>query len=189
MTFAAIVLAAGAGTRFGGGKLSAPLDGVPLVHHAIRAARAAPVARVVVVASEALDIGEWPDTPPVERVTLASEALSASLRAGLAAAGQIDGAFVFLGDMPRVPHPVAGQLAAALGDAYAAVPFHDGHAGHPVLLSARSFADVATITGDRGAGQLLKGREDVVRVDCSDPGVLLDVDTRAEIERLRNPKV
>jgi len=184
MTFAAIVLAAGAGTRFGGGKLSAALDGVPLIHHAIRAARAAPVARVVVVASAELEIGAWPGTPSIERVTIASEALSASLRAGLAALDDIDGAFVFLGDMPRVPHHVAGQLARALGDSYAAVPCHQGRAGHPVLLSARSFADVAAISGDRGAGQLLKGRGDVLRVDCGDPGILLDIDTRQDIERL-----
>jgi molybdenum cofactor cytidylyltransferase len=187
MTFAAIVLAAGAGTRFGGGKLSAPLAGVPLIHHAIRAARAAPVAQVVVVASAGLDIGVWPGAPCVVRATIASEALSASLQTGLAALDEIDGAFVFLGDMPRVPHHIADQLAKALGDNYAAVPFHDGRAGHPVLLSARSFADVATITGDRGAGQLLKGRKDVARIDCDDPGILLDIDTRQDIERLRNP--
>ena len=187
MNLAAVVLAAGASTRFGGGKLSALLNGVPLVHHAIRAACAAPVERVVVVASATLDIGEWPEAPPVERVVIDSQALSASLKAGLAAVGPIGGVFVFLGDMPRVPHQVAGLLAAALGDAYAAVPHYQGRAGHPVLLSARSFADVATVTGDKGAGQLLKGREDVVRLECDDPGVLLDIDTRGDMERLTNP--
>lgn len=187
MKLAAVVLAAGAGTRFGGGKLSAPLEGEPLIHHAIRAARAAPVARVVLVANAALDIGEWPGEPPVERVTITSEALSASLQAGLAALDPVDGVFVFLGDMPRVPHRIASQLAEALGKGYAAVPYCEGRAGHPVLLSARSFGDVATITGDRGAGQLLKGRADVIRVDCDDPGVLLDIDTREDIERLRSP--
>ncbi len=181
-----MVLAAGAGTRFGGGKLSAPLDGEPLLHHAIRAARAAPVSRIIVVASTALTIGEWPGNPPVERITVDSDALSTSLKAGLAAAGQCDGAFIFLGDMPRIPHSIAGQLAAALGKNYAAIPGHQGLAGHPVLLSARSFADVSTITGDRGAGQLLKAREDIAWVDCDDPGVLLDVDTRQDIERLKN---
>lgn len=185
MILAAIVLAAGSGSRFGGGKLSALLDGEPLIHHAIRAARAAPVARVIVVASPALDIGEWPGVPPVERVTVESDALSTSLKSGLTAAGKVDGAFVFLGDMPRVPHHVAGELAAALNGSYAAVPRHEGRAGHPVLLAAGSFADVATITGDKGAGQLLKGRTDVAWVDCADQGILLDVDTRLDIERLR----
>ena len=180
-----MVLAAGAGRRFGGGKLSALLDGEPLLHHAIRAARAAPVSRVVIVASSALSIGDWPGNPRVERITVESDALSTSLKAGLAAAGHCDGAFIFLGDMPRVPHCIAGQLASALGENYAAMPTHRGLAGHPVLLSARSFVDISTIIGDRGAGQLLKGRDDVAWVDCDDPGVLLDVDTQQDIEQLK----
>ena len=49
LSFAAIVLAAGASTRFGGGKLSALLDGEPLIHHAIRAAQAAPAQPAPVV--------------------------------------------------------------------------------------------------------------------------------------------
>ncbi|MCJ2184388.1 NTP transferase domain-containing protein, partial [Novosphingobium sp. 1949] len=102
--YAAIVLAAGAARRFGSDKLSAPLEGEPLVFHAIRTARLAPVERVIVVAHCALAIGDWPGTPPVEPVRLASDALATSLRAGLAAAqahGALDGVFVFLGDMPR----------------------------------------------------------------------------------------
>ena len=44
-----LVLAAGAGSRFGGPKQLAPLAGRPLLEHALRAAAAAPVDRVVVV--------------------------------------------------------------------------------------------------------------------------------------------
>ena len=83
MTLAAIVLAAGAGTRFGGDKLSALFRGEPLIAHAIRAARAAPVARVVVVCPPALDIGEWPGEPAVQALRISSPELSASLKAGL----------------------------------------------------------------------------------------------------------
>ena len=186
MTFAAVVLAAGAASRFGSDKLSAILDDEPLVHHAIRAARAAPVSRVIVVAKRGLDLGDWPGAPEVERVTIASAALSTSLKAGLAAAGDAQGIFVFLGDMPRMPHDLAGRLAAALQGGYAAVPFCEGRAGHPVLLSARSFADIAALTGDAGAGKLLKGRADVVRIECSDPGIVFDVDRPQDIDRLRS---
>ncbi|MBM3596252.1 MAG: nucleotidyltransferase family protein [Alphaproteobacteria bacterium] len=176
MRLAAVVLAAGKATRFGGDKLSASLDGEPLLHHAIRAARAAPVKRVIVVTMKGLDIGQWPGTPMVTRVEIASDALSTSLKAGVEAAGDVDGLFVFLGDMPRVPHPVAGRLAKALGDDYAAVPICNGKFGHPVLLSARSFADLAGLAGDAGAGRLLKARADFAHVECGDPGILLDVD-------------
>jgi molybdenum cofactor cytidylyltransferase len=173
---AAVVLAAGSATRFGGDKLSALLDGEPLLHHAIRAARKAPVERVVVVSRDGLDIGKWPGAPPVESIAIASDALSVSLRAGIVAASGMDGIFVFLGDMPRVPSHVAAQLASVIRNNYAALPRHDGRRGHPVLLSARSFADVARLTGDAGAGKLLISREDIAFVDCNDPGILLDVD-------------
>lgn len=184
MKLAAVVLAAGKAARFGGDKLSAMLDGEPLLHHAIRAARKAPVERVIVVAKEGQDIGEWPGAPEVTRLVIASHALSDSLRAGIAEAPGVDGLFVFLGDMPRVPYAVAGRLASALGDSYAAVPQHDGRSGHPVLLSARSLADMARLTGDAGAGKLLKARDDVACVDCDDRGVLLDVDRPEDLGNL-----
>lgn len=184
MRLAAVVLAAGKATRFGGDKLSALLEGEPLLHHAIRAARAAPVERVIVVTRTGLDIGQWPGEPTVERAEIASNALSVSLRVGIAAAQGMDGVFVFLGDMPRVPPQVAGQLARLLGDNYAAVPRYAGKSGHPVLLSARSFADIALLTGDAGAGKLLKTHSDVAFVDCDDPGVLLDVDRPEDLDAL-----
>lgn len=178
MTYLALVLAAGSARRFGSDKLSAPLDGEPLIRHAIRAARAAPVERVIVVARPGLDIGAWPGDPVVETLHIASPDLSTSLKAGIAAARDAGakGAFVFLGDMPRVPHGEAARLAAMMGDAYAALPRHEGRTGHPVLLSARAFADMAALSGDSGAGPLLKGRSDLVFDECPDPAIHFDVD-------------
>lgn len=179
----AVVLAAGRATRFGGDKLSATLDGEPLLFHAIRAARAAPVARVIVVARPGLETGDWPDAPPVEVVRLESAALSDTLKAGIPAAGGTAGAFVFLGDMPRIPHGLAARLAAAIGPAYAAMPRHEGKPGHPVLLSARAFADIAALTGDEGAGRLLRRHGDVVFDECTDPAILFDVDRPEDLKK------
>ena len=184
MRRAAIVLAAGAARRFGSDKLSADFLGMPLVHHAIRAARGAPVERVFVVAHPALDTGCWNGAPPVETVRITSAALSGSLRAGLAAARDMDAAFVFLGDMPLVPHAVAARLADRLGRGYAAMPRYGGMPGHPVLLARRAFADVERLQGDAGAGKLLRSREDVIYDDCSDSHVLADVDRPADLARL-----
>lgn len=182
MSFVALVLAAGAGTRFGGDKLSAQFGGEPLLFHAIRSARAAPVSRVVVIASADLEIGTWDGQPPVEVVRVTSAALSSSLKTGIAAVQGSDGAFIFLGDMPRVPPDEAGKLAALIGCNYAAIPRHAGRPGHPVLLSARAFPDVAKLTGDRGAGPLLHGRTDVVFDDCHNAGVVFDVDRPEDLE-------
>jgi molybdenum cofactor cytidylyltransferase len=184
VTFVSLVLAAGSARRFGSDKLSAMFRGEPLVHHAIRAARAAPVERVIVVGGERLAIGDWQGLPPVETVRIASTALSASLQAGIAAAGQAQGAFIFLGDMPLIPHDVAGRLAAALGDHVAAVPRHAGANGHPVLLSARAFAEIAGLSGDEGAGRLLRQRRDIAFVDLADETILLDVDRAEDLARL-----
>lgn len=183
MNRVALVLAAGAARRFGSDKLSAAFRGEPLVAHAVRAACAAPVARVILVVHPALT-SEWCPPAGVETVAVASAALSDSLRCGLAAAGDVDGAFVFLGDMPRVPHAMAGQLADWLGDAYAAMPRYQGEPGHPVLLSAAALPDVAKLTGDCGAGKLLRTRHDVIFVDTADPLVLADVDRPEDLLRL-----
>lgn len=180
----AIVLAAGAGTRFGGGKLTAPFRGEPLLFHAIRAARAAPVARVLVVCAPGLDIGEWPGEPPVNPVPVSSPALSRSLATGIDAAHGAAGAFIFLGDMPLVPHRLAARLAPLLAQRFAVQPVHAGHPGHPVLLSASAFPAVATLTGDAGAGRLLRGRDDVVRIETAEEGCVLDVDRAEDIARL-----
>jgi molybdenum cofactor cytidylyltransferase len=181
MNLAAVVLAAGSARRFGSDKLSATFAGKPLVSHAIVAALAAPVTRVIVVAHPALVIDIQPG---VEVVRIASSALSDSLRAGLAMAGDVDGLFVFLGDMPLVPHGAAARLSDRIGDAYAAMPLHAGKPGHPVLLSRHAFADVATLVGDAGAGKLLRMRDDVVFDDCPDPLIHADVDCPEDLGRL-----
>jgi molybdenum cofactor cytidylyltransferase len=184
VTLAGIVLAAGSASRFGSDKLSARFRGEPLLAHAIRAARAAPVARVIVVCPPALAIGAWQGVPPVIAARIASSALSTSLKAGIAAAGDVDGVFVFLGDMPLIPHDLAGRLAEALGDRFASVPRNGGKNGHPVLLSRRAFAEIAGLGGDEGAGKLLKARGDIAFVDCPAATIHLDVDRAEDLDRL-----
>jgi molybdenum cofactor cytidylyltransferase len=178
MKLAAIVLAAGRGDRFGGGKLAAPLAGRPLLDHAVAIALASPVERVIVVTRAATPL---PADPRVHPVSLASAALSDSLRAGLVAVGDVDGALIFLGDMPLVPAEMAARLVAAIGAAPAALPDHQGKPGHPVLLARRAFALADGLTGDEGLGRLLRGLAGVVRLPVEDEGVVLDVDRPADL--------
>lgn len=178
---AAIVLAAGRGTRFGGEKLSALLAGRPLLDHAVAAALASGAERVIVVGRPGTTLSEH---PRVSLVELSSAALSESLRAGLAAASRAEAALIYLGDMPLVPHDIAPRLIAALGDGLAALPEFDGRPGHPVLLARRGFSLADGLTGDEGLGRALRGRQDVVRLAVSDEGVVLDVDTLEALSRL-----
>ncbi|PVM87291.1 molybdopterin-guanine dinucleotide biosynthesis protein MobA [Caulobacter radicis] len=190
MRLEAIVLAAGAGTRFGGGKLLADYRGRPLLDHALDAALAAPVERVTVVirpgdASVAALVAARPDLRL--RPLLASDAaegLGASLRTGVAALDPATkGVFVFLGDMPDVPHGLAGELATWLdGSTRIVAPVHAGRRGHPVLFSKACFPDLLALSGDRGAQGLMAAAGDTqVMVPTNAAGVLFDVDRREDL--------
>ena len=186
MNLIAVVLAAGAASRFGGDKLGAVLDGKPLLFQAIEAARAAPVSRIIVIARDGIETGSWPANPPVETLIVASSAMSQSLKVGIAAARRqgAQGLFVFLGDMPRIPHDLASRLAACLGDSWAAAPRHEGRPGHPVLFTPRAFPLLDALEGDAGAGKLLRERADIAWLDCAAPEITLDVDYPDDLVRL-----
>lgn len=171
--FVAIVLAAGRGTRFGGGKMASMLGGRSLLDHAIGAALASPAGQVIVVGRPGT---RAVDDSRVRLVALESAALSDSLRAGLAAAGDAAGAFIFLGDMPLVPLDMAARLLAAIGEAPAALPQWQGKPGHPVLLARAAFSLADGLTGDEGLGRALRNLAGVVRLPVAEEGVVLDVD-------------
>jgi len=115
-----------------------------------------------------------------------AEGLAASLRAGIAnLPPDLAGAFVFLGDMPRIPHAVLPRLADAVrAGAPAAAPAFAGIRGHPVVLSASLFAQALGLTGDVGARPLIQGLGPrLALVEAPDDGVLFDVDERGDLDR------
>jgi molybdenum cofactor cytidylyltransferase len=197
MELHALVLAAGAGSRFGGRKLLAPFREGRLLDGALAAAFAAPVEQVHVVVgydaravgaaaiAYAADVGET--RMHIVEAPEHAEGLAGSLRAGVdALPGTVAGVLVFLGDMPSIPIPVLAPLAQALaGGAPAAVPVFHGRRGHPAALSAALFPDLLALSGDHGARLLLErlGRA-VVEIPAPDAGVLVDVDTPADLESL-----
>jgi len=190
----AVVLAAGAARRFGGGKLTTPYGGGVLLDGALAAAFAAPVRSVTVVTGtdagtvEAAARAFAERSGAVGRLRIVhapdhAEGMAASLRAGIASLPpDAAGAFVFLGDMPRVPVAVLGDLAARLaaGDLCAA-PMFDGRRGHPTLFACALFPDLLALTGDQGARKVLE-RVGPALVEAPDAGVLFDVDEVADLE-------
>jgi molybdenum cofactor cytidylyltransferase len=175
------VLAAGSGSRFGGGKLMAPFrDGV-LLDGALDAAFAAPVDSVCVVIGADPDLAARAAARGASVIVAEDHALglSASLKAGIAALPKdTAGALVLLGDMPKVPHAVLAPLVQAVeAGALAAAPIFEGRLGNPVALSAALFPEVMALDGDRGARALIEGLgEALVRVPAPDAGILFDVD-------------
>lgn len=194
----AIVLAAGSGSRFGGGKLMAPIGQQPLIHAALAAAFAAPVRRVHLVVGADPRVGpaaaDWGVaqglTARLNIITAHDHAqgMGASLRAGAQAIPtDAAGVFVFLGDMPNIPREVLGELARAVETgAAAAAPVFEGRRGHPVLFARGLVADLARRDGDSGARDLLAGLGPrLAHVVTNDGGVLFDIDTPAALERAR----
>jgi molybdenum cofactor cytidylyltransferase len=182
MGLVAIVLAAGRATRFGADKLSALIDGRSVLDRSVEAALAAPVDRVLVVTRAEREIAAH---PKVEKIEPGGADLSDSLRSGLAAAGDAEGAFIFLGDMPLVPKGLAGRLAQAIGTGLAAVPVCEGEPGHPVLLARRGFGLAEGLSGDSGLGTVLRGRADVVHLPTGDAGATFDIDTPSDLATAR----
>lgn len=190
----ALVLAAGMGSRFGGSKLTAPWrDGV-LLEAALRSARAAPVASVVVVtgahehAVEAV-VRVFASSPTVVRTIRCvdhASGMSASLRSGLAALpADARGAFIFLGDMPLVPPELPNlMLEAVQAGALAAVPASNERIGHPVLISRALFASFSEGAGNGGGRRILRELGDkLARIEISDDGVFVDIDTKDDLDR------
>jgi CTP:molybdopterin cytidylyltransferase MocA len=196
---AGLLLAAGAGRRFGGPKALVQLDGEPLVLRALRALTAAgcePV-RVVVGASAEQVRALLPDPAQAVEAEDWATGMGASLRAGLASLDRTDwtdrtdrtegtgrptAALVHLVDLPWVgPDVLARVIAHASAEAVARAAY-DGVPGHPVLLGRRWWGEIAgAARGDRGARDWLATRADLTLVECGDLGSGRDVDRPGDL--------
>ena len=189
---AAVVLAAGAGSRFGGGKLLAPLEGRPILQHVLERLESAGLDEVVVVVGgDRSDLEAAIDWGPARRVVNPSpdQGLSSSLKVGIGALSpDTDGAMIALGDQPLLPARAVRALldAEARAGRPVVVPVYaDGAGRNPVLLRRDAFGLVDETDGDRGLGPLLDAHPELVheipiRVEGGNP----DVDTREDLVRL-----
>jgi CTP:molybdopterin cytidylyltransferase MocA len=186
---AAVVLAAGAGSRFGGRKLLAPVEGRPILQHVLERLESAGVAEVVVVVGdEADELETGIDWGPARRVVnpAPDRGLSSSLKVGIAALpDDAEAALITLGDQPLLPARAVRALldAEEREDRPIVVPVYGNGAGrNPVLLRREAFTLVDETNGDRGLGPLLEAHPELVheipiRVEGGNP----DVDTREDL--------
>jgi CTP:molybdopterin cytidylyltransferase MocA len=180
-----LILAAGAGTRFGDEpKQLAELCGRPLLEHAIRAQCDVPeLERIVVVLGASADrVIEGVDFGRAEPVVCEqwSSGQAASLRRGLQALDGADKVVVTLGDSPLVTSDVIARFAGEPGGTRA---LYHGRPGHPVVLGAEQIRGLASLSGDRGARDLLRGAR---TIECGALCSGRDVDTPDDLEEIRN---
>lgn len=185
---AGLVLAAGAGRRFGGPKAVAELGGERLVDRAVRILRDGGTQPVYVV-SGAVRL-EVPGAVVVHNPGW-ENGMGSSLRAGLAAMPEdADAAMVVLVDQPGVTQDTVSRLLSTAGGSGAVVAAtYDGRRGHPVFLGRAHWPEVARLcTGEVGARDFLRRHADLVStVECADVGTDDDVDRVADLDRLRTP--
>jgi molybdenum cofactor cytidylyltransferase len=183
-----ILLAAGAGARFGGGKLMAPL---PASSHGVAAGTpiGAASARHLVAALNDVVAVVRPNDPLLHDLLVATGArvvecadadrgMGVSLAHAVGSAGEADGWIVALADMPWIAPATIDAIAGALRDgAEIAAPANRGERGHPVGFAKAYGPLLRELTGDEGARTLVAARKWALRiVDVDDPGVLRDVD-------------
>jgi molybdenum cofactor cytidylyltransferase len=183
-----ILLAAGAGSRFGAHKLLAPLpDGAQVCRSAARALLAATDRAVAVVrpGDAALSACLAEEGMEVVECTAADRGMGASLACGAVAVPADAALLVALADMPWIRAQTVAAVAAALSaGARLAAPIHGGRRGHPVGFSPVLRPALLALDGDAGARAVVEeNAADLVGLMVDDPGAVLDVDTPEDLVR------
>ena len=135
--------------------------------------------RVVLGAGADDAIGLVPDGAVVTRARDWADGMSASLRAGLAAAGHTaaGAVVVTLVDTPGVTGAAGARLVDRAGPGNLARAAYGGRPGHPVLLGRSHWDAVTTgLTGDAGARGYLAAHPHAL-VECGDVADGTDIDT------------
>lgn len=184
-----ILLCGGTGSRFGGGKLLARLDGEAIgviaarsllegAGNALAVVRPGHRALRDLLAATGCDILETAD---------AERGMGASLAAGVRATPDAEGWIVALGDMPRIRAATHRAVTDAIrkgAPLAAAVSAGTKERGHPVAFSRPLFAELASLDGDEGARSVVaRHRGKLVGVPVDDPGIFLDIDTQQDLAR------
>lgn len=183
---AGILLAAGSSRRFGSNKLLAPLaDGTPLAIAAARRLRSAldEVVAVVRRGDPVLSAMLTDEGLHVVECENAHTGMGASLAAGVAASQNARGWLIALADMPFIKDSTLQRVVQAMeAGALLVAPFHAGRRGHPVGFHSRYRDELLALSDDAGARVILtRHAVSLTCLDVDDAGVVLDVDTPADL--------
>lgn len=183
-----ILLAAGSASRFGGGKLLAPLeDGTPLGVRALinLIACVDSVVAVVRPGDQALARALSDHGAKVAVCPYAANGMGQSLAWAIRATPLAQGWVIALADMPWIDIATTRRIADALERGAALVAAsHQGVRGHPVGFSRHFYAELAALSGDEGAKALVRRHaRELQLIETDDAGVSRDVDTPTDLPR------
>jgi molybdenum cofactor cytidylyltransferase len=188
----AVVLAAGGSTRFGQPKQLLDWGGEPLVRHVVKTVLAAAVNQVVVLVGHRADEvrAVLAGLPVIVVVNPNWDyGLSTSVRAGLQAAAPGWGAALFVqADQPLLTAAVINALIQRHRETLAPIvyPGFHGQRGTPTLFDRALAGELLAVEGDRGGSALLpKYRDRAQAVPVDNAGILEDIDTEDDYQRLR----
>lgn len=188
-TVFAIVLAAGAASRFGSTKQLAEVAGIALVRRAVDATAASVGQRLAVVVGhdwQAVSAAIMPFGGFLILNDRYADGIGSSLSLAIRAIRHVaDAAIVVLADQPLIKSAHLDALRAGWSGASneIVVSAFDGVSGPPALFGSACFDDLAALQGDTGARHLLDDRRfSVLEVACDDAA--LDIDEPADLNRL-----
>ena len=195
---AAIILAAGKSTRMGEAKQLLRLGDSTVLGQTIENVRRSRVDEIVLVlGSSAEAIRRQLPISLLQGLKVVinpayAQGMATSLRAGLSALdAQVDAALIVLADQPFVRPQTLSQIAQLAHQhpssrAQIVIPSYQGVRGNPVLLDRSVFAEVMALQGDVGCRAIFSSHtERTLMFEVEDEGILLDIDSHEDYERLR----
>jgi molybdenum cofactor cytidylyltransferase len=190
-TVSAVILAAGMSSRMGTTKQLLPFGNSTLLETVIDKMRRSGANEVIVVLGASAD--EIRRTIHLDgvRVVINEEfrdGMGASLRRGIAEVNT-DAALVVLADQPFVEIDTINRLIAEYRThkPQIAIPLYRGFRGNPVLLDRSVFPEIIQLSGDIGCRAIFGTHsENILKVQVEDIGVLLDIDTREDLDKLQS---
>ncbi|WP_165787141.1 nucleotidyltransferase family protein [Pseudohalioglobus lutimaris] len=185
MNVTILLLAAGTSRRFGRDKRRALLpDGTTILERTTAQALASGLPVMVCLRPSDEELAGALQSLGAQTLlcSLAYRGMGHTLAQGLERVKQEDGVLIALGDMPHIQPASYRAVAEALCPGTITLPQCNGSTGHPVGFSREFFTELAALTGDRGARQVIGRNENaIVRVALTDTGIFTDIDSPADI--------
>jgi molybdenum cofactor cytidylyltransferase len=183
-----IILAAGEGRRAGGCKLTKEIKGKPMLEWVVEKALVADFAGTILVTGMEKKFGEMLAERYGIRTVYNSkfkEGMSSSLKTGISVLPpDADGFAVMLGDMPFIEVSTINLLIAEFYKwPEIVVPVFQNQKGHPPIISVRYIEEINSVSGDKGAREVIKKNKRMVRyIEVDDEGTVLDIDFQSDFK-------